>query len=141
MSNIAVVKIDNCINCPHHKRITSAYTGDSFDMADEDSICVNPATSRRSDQRGAHETVHGRMIYGSERWWKKEYTAVPDWCPLLPKQKAAEPSGLLPTVVYKREGHARGALAYRNQQKGGHYRLEKVDGGWALWNTSFRCWE
>jgi hypothetical protein len=78
------LKITNCLDCPHHKKITSQYTGDSFDMADEDVICT---LANGGPHRGAHETVKGRMIVGSERWNLRKYTTVSTWCPLTRRTK------------------------------------------------------
>lgn len=80
----ATLKIDNCKQCPHMKKITSTYTGDSFDMSDEDAVCTHP--SLRGEIRGAHETLKGKVIWGSERWWKPAHTVVPKWCPLLKRK-------------------------------------------------------
>ena len=76
------LKIDNCQDCPHYRTITSEYTGDSFDMADEDSLCTHPKTVGRRACKGAHEAVWGRPIVVSERWLKRTDTVVPKWCPL-----------------------------------------------------------
>jgi hypothetical protein len=86
-ARVLVQRIANCLDCPFHKRITSEYTeytGDSFDMADEDVICTK--VKRKRPIRGAHETVSGRAIVVSERWNLRKQCVVPDWCP-LPKPK------------------------------------------------------
>jgi hypothetical protein len=81
----ATLKINNCTDCPHMVCITSPYTGDSFDMADEDFICTHPDTSLREQHRGAHGTVTGRYILVAERWATRAMTKVPIWCPLVQK--------------------------------------------------------
>lgn len=78
---VVTLKIDNCLDCPHHKIITSTYTGDSFDMMDEDVVC----TLAKGSHRGQHETVKGRAVSVSERWPRRqrEECVVPKWCPLI----------------------------------------------------------
>lgn len=75
---IKTIKIENCLDCPHSKKITSPYTGDSFDMSDEDLVC----TLSPSQVKGQHETIKGKVIWPSERWWKREHGTIPKWCPL-----------------------------------------------------------
>lgn len=72
------LKLTNCLDCPHHKRVTSTYTGDSFDMADEDVICTLAPGTHRS-QNGNDK---GRAIVVSERWRLREQCTIPAWCPL-----------------------------------------------------------
>lgn len=76
------IEIDNCMDCPHMAQITSEYTGDSFDMADEDVICTNPKAPKRHEIRGVHDRIIGRAIVVSERWLKRSMTKIPDWCSL-----------------------------------------------------------
>lgn len=85
----AILKITNCLDCPHHKRITSAYTGDSFDMSDEDVICTKVRNKRAI--RGAHETVKGRAIVVSERWDIRQQCTIPTWCPIAKNPFAENP--------------------------------------------------
>ncbi len=71
MNRIAVLKIDNCMDCPHHREEGGAccYTGDSFDMTDTRIVC---------------KLAKNRVIDGCDRRHKRSETTVPDWCPLLP---------------------------------------------------------
>jgi hypothetical protein len=73
-----VLTLDNCLDCPHHKVITSPYTGDSFDMGDVDVVC----TLASGSHRGQHETLKGRPISVSDRYAKRSETTIPKWCPL-----------------------------------------------------------
>jgi hypothetical protein len=82
---VALLPLDNCLDCPHHRKITSPYTDDSFDMSDEDVICVNEQLKDRKECRGQFEKVLGRPILLSERWRLREQCTIPDWCP-LPKK-------------------------------------------------------
>jgi hypothetical protein len=77
------LKIDNCLDCPKHKVITSTYTGDSFDMGDVDVVC----TLAEGSHRGQHETVKGRAISVGDRFAKRSECEVPKWCPLKKKKK------------------------------------------------------
>jgi len=52
-----------------------------------------------------------------------------------------KPEDSLPNIIYVTGASARRVLHHRNQQKGGRYELHKVEGGYALWNASFKCWE
>jgi len=80
----ATLKLTNCLQCPHHKQITSKYTDDSFDMVDVDTVC----TLAKGKVSGAHETLKGRAISVSDRPWQaKANCDIPKWCPLL-KEKS-----------------------------------------------------
>ena len=79
------LKITNCLNCPHSKTITSQYTGDSFDMIDQDVVCM---MVKGQEHRGQHERVEGQPIVCGERHNLRSYCGVPDWCPLLKRKKA-----------------------------------------------------
>jgi hypothetical protein len=72
------LKLENCLDCPHHKVITSEYTGDSFDMGDVDVVC----TLANGTHKGAHERIKGRAISVSDRFAKRSETKIPKWCPL-----------------------------------------------------------
>jgi hypothetical protein len=62
--------IMGCFWCPKCKREQSPYTGDSFDMVDEDAFCTG-VTPRR-------------ILTASSRPWtlEKELKGFPEWCPL-----------------------------------------------------------
>lgn len=79
------LKIMNCLDCPHHKKVTSTYTGDSFDMSDEDVVC----TLADGQHRSQDGIIKGRAVSLSERWPKRqrEECAVPTWCPLTKKAR------------------------------------------------------
>jgi hypothetical protein len=73
------LKIANCLDCPHHKKVTALYTGDSFDMIDEDVVC----TLAKGQHRSQDGIIKGRCITGSNRpWQSRAQCAVPTWCPL-----------------------------------------------------------
>lgn len=73
------LKIENCLDCPHSKRVTSPYTGDSFDMADENVVCTK--TPERKTQ---HNPSGFRAMSVSERslTQQRKDCKVPSWCPL-----------------------------------------------------------
>jgi hypothetical protein len=75
------LKLDNCLDCPHHKVITSQYTGDSFDAGDVDVVCTLADGTRpaRTHQRQGHQ----RQRPVRER----SECAVPPWCPLTKKAR------------------------------------------------------
>ena len=75
------LKISNCLDCPHVKTVSSPYTGDSFDMCDEDVVCTM-ANGRHQYRDG---TMKGKAIVVSERWRLREQCKVPTWCPLTKK--------------------------------------------------------
>ncbi len=85
MSKLKTVslKIDNCLDCPHSKKVTSCYTGDSFDMADQDVVCTLAPGSHKS-QDGV---IKGKAITVSERWNLRKECVVPKWCPLTKKAR------------------------------------------------------
>ena len=62
------IVITGCIQCPHVKQVQSPFTGDSFDMIDEDAYCVKA----------------NRMLAVSCRPWEltKILKTIPVWCPL-----------------------------------------------------------
>jgi hypothetical protein len=78
------VPVSNCLDCPHVKRVTSSYTGDSFDMSDEDVICSLVTTNKHRCQEGL---IVGKPIVVSERWRLREQCVIPDWCPLIKTSK------------------------------------------------------
>jgi hypothetical protein len=63
---IVKLVISSCKDCPHCKIQSSPYTGDSFDMADDDWLCM------KAD----------KFIVVSERFWTANKTPIPQWCPL-----------------------------------------------------------
>lgn len=66
------LKLTNCQDCPHHKNVQSPYTGDSFDMVDEDTICT---------------LAQERIVTASNRPWEvRRNSTIPDWCPLTKKR-------------------------------------------------------
>lgn len=75
------LKISNCLDCPHHKKVTSTYTGDSFDMGDVDVVC----TLSNGTHQGQDGPFKGRAISVSDRWAKRSECVVPKWCPLTKK--------------------------------------------------------
>ena len=76
----ATLTITNCLDCPHHKVITSRYTGDSFDMGDVDVVC----TLAEGVHTGQCERIKGRAVTAGDRYAKRVECAVPVWCPLVP---------------------------------------------------------
>ena len=60
-----LLSIGHCKECRYLKREQSPYTGDSFDMADEDWKC----------------TKKNRYVVVSERWGL-DRLPIPEWCPL-----------------------------------------------------------
>jgi hypothetical protein len=81
MGKTVTLKLTNCLDCPHHKVITSTSTGDSFDMGDVDVVC----TLARGTHRGQFEVVKGRAITLGDRFVKRSECAIPTWCPLTKK--------------------------------------------------------
>lgn len=81
--NIATLHVENCLDCPHcyTDRILTA---DSFEH-EEGAYCrLTEDTSYGSfGQNGKHKLI------GSDDWHLRDYTKVPDWCPLLNKQNKA----------------------------------------------------
>jgi hypothetical protein len=77
------LKITNCLDCPHHKKVTSTYTGDSFDMADIDVVC----TLANGSHQSRDGITKGRAVLVSERWRVREQCVVPTWCPLTAKKR------------------------------------------------------
>lgn len=66
--------IVNCLDCPFHKNVPSPPTGDSFDQADEDTIC----TKAKNRKIAVANRFHSQM--------RKE-CVVPKWCPLAKRKK------------------------------------------------------
>lgn len=63
------ITITCCRECPHLKITRAPYTGDSFDMIDEDAGC----------------TLAKKSLAVSERPWQLERILkgpIPKWCPL-----------------------------------------------------------
>lgn len=81
--NIATLHIENCLDCPHcyTDRILTA---DSFEH-EEGAYCrlAEDTSYGRFGQNGKHKLI------GSDDWHLRDYTKVPDWCPLLNKQNKA----------------------------------------------------
>lgn len=82
--NVVNLTIANCQDCPFHRNVTTQYTGDSFDMVDEDTLCVHPVSAAsRYAERAAYVDVRGRVVTGSNRPWQiRKESTVPAWCPL-----------------------------------------------------------
>lgn len=84
--NTATIHIENCLDCPrcYTDRILTA---DSFEH-EEGAYCSDVVDESRDGfgKNGRHKLI------GSDDWRLRNYTSVPDWCPLLNKQKDGEES-------------------------------------------------
>lgn len=82
MPNTVTLKISNCLDCPHHK-IVPAVAFDSFDMVDEDVICLKSEGSHKS----RYEThPHKAVTISNRPWQTRKECSVPVWCPLKKKK-------------------------------------------------------
>ena len=77
----ALLKIDNCLDCPHSKEIQDPSSGDSFDWNDV-SLCCTKTPLSRPEKTDRGEVVPGRRIIAYERVIRRSEAAVPTWCPL-----------------------------------------------------------
>lgn len=77
------LKIDNCLDCPHHKIVPSVIF-DSWDSADEDVVC----TKVQGEHEYRYGLMPGRPVVVMERWKLREQATIPKWCPLIRGKKA-----------------------------------------------------
>lgn len=86
--NKALLVIDNCLDCPHHKMLPDPGY-DSFDMSDEGCVCTHPNAPRKKCERVGTEVDRSefKAIFRGERSSAKQCQAakIPNWCPILQK--------------------------------------------------------
>ena len=100
MNRTATLKIENCLDCPHSKRIADPGSSDSFDAGDE-SLCCTKTPYKGNGNAGYGQPYPGRIIVISERW-ESRFRAdakVPDWCPLLRGAKKPLKPSSVPCLV------------------------------------------
>lgn len=86
---VATLKIDNCLDCPHSKKIRDPGSSDSFDSHDESLCCTKtPTITRTITDLG--ESIPGRFIIACARTIRREEAEVPVWCPLTPSSTTKE---------------------------------------------------
>lgn len=78
--NIATIKIDNCLNCPHHF-VDRIWTADSFEH-ESGCFCM---LVREDDMVKKEFHRQEQKMVGCDDWHLERYTKVPDWCPLIKK--------------------------------------------------------
>ena len=85
---VITLKIDNCMDCPH-SLVSDIFTADSWEH--EVGCFCKKTVDEKYKKEWTNATRSGVLPYrcvGSDDWYLKEYTDVPDWCPF--KQEVAE---------------------------------------------------
>lgn len=82
---VAVLKIDNCLDCPNSKEIRDPGSADSFDAHDVSLCCTLAPRTQGRMKTDLGEVIPGRFIIACERIIRRKDAAVPQWCPLLQK--------------------------------------------------------
>lgn len=75
--NKVCITIDKCCDCQHHY-VQRIYTADSWEHV-EGLYCSKVTDVRSSNQK------HRLVV--SDDWDAREHSRIPDWCPLLNKNK------------------------------------------------------
>lgn len=77
--NTVTFHVENCLDCPRCYT-DSIYTADSFEH-EEGAYCsvIEDKSKNGFGKNGKHKLI------GSDDWHLRDYTKVPDWCPLLNK--------------------------------------------------------
>jgi hypothetical protein len=83
------LKINSCLQCPHHGVERDPSSGDSFDWQDDALVCYKARgkfTQTKSNLGGYVWKGEARIIIGASRSavfeYKNRKLGIPDWCPL-----------------------------------------------------------
>ena len=69
MANFYMKKIENCMDCDHHT-VERIWTPDSWEHVE-----------------GCYCTKCNNKLVGSDDWDVRDNATIPDWCPMLEKNK------------------------------------------------------
>lgn len=81
--NTVNLKIDNCMNCPHHFT-DGILTADPFEH-EKGCFCSKVRDEKNYECYGQYY-----KLVAADDWHLEKYTQVPDWCPLLTENKYME---------------------------------------------------
>ena len=87
--NVAIQKIENCLDCKHHALVPDPDPDDWFCDDDEAVLCKEtPNPTRDVKSKWASDRQPFRAVTRSSRPYQtRRDSKVPDWCPLLEKNK------------------------------------------------------
>lgn len=80
-----LLKIEKCLDCPHHEMISDPGSDDSFDAMDEAMVCKLAGPVEYPDRDFKH-----RPIVRASRWPREFEVPIPRWCPLPGTKKKAK---------------------------------------------------
>lgn len=87
---VAVLEIENCMDCPHHEVIADPDPDDSFCMDDCAVICKQAIDTEKVDfssRHAADHSIYRKTAVACRPYNLRNESDVPEWCPLLKKKK------------------------------------------------------
>lgn len=92
------LKIENCLDCPHSKKIRDPSSADSFDAQDVSLCCTMAPRTQGRMETDLGEIIPGRFVIACERTIKRADAKVPGWCPLLKTKNGCSKANLVSSV-------------------------------------------